>query len=121
MLGNYTIDFFELMFLAESVIPPKAIARTVCFINFSEKAYHIMNDTERKMFFEHVTRQPTFNLSNKDCAHFYARFNPDNQYKVTSLAENQSIDNFCYIFNGKYHINESIYIPEEYILNVVKK
>ena len=33
----FTIDFFELMFLAESVIPERPIARSMCFDDFSEK------------------------------------------------------------------------------------
>ena len=39
---GFTIDFFELMFLAESVIPERPIARSMCFDDFSEKHYHKM-------------------------------------------------------------------------------
>jgi hypothetical protein len=37
---NFLISFFELMFLAEAVIPDTTIARSVCFDNFSEIHYH---------------------------------------------------------------------------------
>ena len=45
---GFIIDFFELMFLAESVIPPRPIARSMCFDDFSERHYHKMNDNQRK-------------------------------------------------------------------------
>ena len=41
---GFIIDFFELMFLAESVIPDRPIARSMCFDDFSERHYHKMND-----------------------------------------------------------------------------
>ena len=44
---GFIIDFFELMFLAESVIPERPIARSMCFDDFSERHYHKMNDNQR--------------------------------------------------------------------------
>lgn len=35
MKSTFEIDFFELMFLAESVIPESPIARSICFDDFS--------------------------------------------------------------------------------------
>ena len=79
---GFTIDFFELMFLAESVIPEGPIARSMCFDDFSEKHYHKMNQDQREQFFNHVQKCSGFSLKNEQCRHFYARFNPKNQYVV---------------------------------------
>ena len=68
----FTIDFFELMFLAESVIPERPIARSMCFDDFSEKHYHKMNEDQRENFFNHVKQCAGFSLENEQCRHFYA-------------------------------------------------
>ena len=83
MDNNFSIDFFELMFLAESVIPPRPIARSMCFDSFSEVHYHKMSESQRKQFFEHVQNCHGFTLENEQCRHFFARFNPKNQYLVS--------------------------------------
>lgn len=51
MENKFSIDFFELMFLAESVIPERPIARSMCFDSFSEVHYHKMSESQRKQFF----------------------------------------------------------------------
>ena len=73
---GFVIDFFELMFLAESVIPERPIARSMCFDDFSERHYHKMNEKQDCKFFEHVQKCHGFTLENEQCRHFFARFNP---------------------------------------------
>ena len=62
---GFIIDFFELMFLAESVIPQRPIARSMCFDDFSERHYHKMTENQRKQFFEHVQKCNGFTFVKK--------------------------------------------------------
>jgi len=121
-LGNgFVIDFFELMFLAESVIPQGPIARSVCFDNFSEKHYHHMNDNQRMQFFNYVKSLNGFDLNKIQCRNFYARFNPKNQYIITYYKDGDKNTMDCYMLNNEYHVSENIAINSEYITNVIKK
>ena len=116
---GFTIDFFELMFLAESVIPEGPIARSMCFDDFSEKHYHQMNENQRDQFFNHVQQCDGFSLENEQCKHFYARFNPKNQYVVSCFYDGKSDDIPCYRFDKEYRITKNRFVSGEYIKNVV--
>ena len=117
---SFTIDFFELMWLAESVIPERPISRSMCFDNFSDVHYHNMNDQQRKQFMEHVMEQPKFDLAKRQCAHFYARFNPENQYRVTTdYKENVKVIN-CYLWEGKYHTQMNGYVSPRFITKIIR-
>lgn len=119
-MTTFRIDFFELMFLAESVIPPNPIARSVCFSDFSEKHYHKMTLDERFQFFEHVQKYPKFTLENEDCRHFFARYNPKNQYRVI-VAYNEEITIVdCYFFDEEYRTGRNRFVSREYITKVVR-
>jgi len=117
---RFTVDFFELMFLAESVIPKRPIARSMCFDDFSEKHYHKMNSNQREQFFNHVQECTGFSLENEQCRHFYARFNPKNQYVVSYFYEGKVDDVLCYRFNEEYRITKNKFISSKYIKNVVR-
>jgi len=117
---SYTIDFFELMFLAESVIPPATIARSMCFDDFSERHYHNMNNYQREQFMNHVMKCRNFDLENEQCRHFFARFNPLNQYNVTTFHNGKSEVHICYFYNDNYHTAKNRYASKEYIKEVVR-
>lgn len=117
---GFIIDFFELMFLAESVIPPRPIARAMCFDDFSERHYHKMNDNQRKQFFEHVQKCNGFSLENEQCRHFFARFNPKNQYLVSCFHNGKAEDIICYRFDEEYRIEKNRFVNSEYIKKVVR-
>jgi hypothetical protein len=117
---SYTIDFFELMWLAESVIPERPISRSMCFDDFSERHYHNMNEQQRKQFMEHVMEQPGFDLNKPQCAHFYARFNPENQYRVTTMYEGVAGTIDCYYWEGKYHTQMNRHVSPEFITNIIR-
>ena len=118
--GVFKIDFFELMFLAESIIPPRPIARSMSFDDLSETHYHLMTEQQREQFFGHVTKQHGFSLENQQCRHFYARFNSKNQFKVTCiyLGQEEVVD--CYLYNEQYHKSMNTYIAPQYIQEVVR-
>jgi hypothetical protein len=117
---TFTIDFFELMFLAESVIPDAPIARSMCFDDLSERHYHKMNDNQREQFFNHVKNCNGFTLDNEQCRHFYARFNPRNQYRVKGFHKGKAETHICYLFNDNYHTSKNRYMAKEYIKEIVR-
>jgi len=121
MKATFKIDFFELMFLAESVIPNQPIARSMCFDSFSDTHYHNMTDNQRVQFFNHVIRIPRFNLENEQCKHFFARFDPDNQYVVHTDFEGKKEKTEAYFYNGEYRVGKDKYISKEYIVKVSEK
>ena len=116
-MSGFKIDFFELLFLAEVCIPPKPIARSVFFDNLSDKYYHQMSNDERVRFFEFLS--PKLNMRNDDCQHFYARFNPKNQYLVKTTYNGKTEEMIVYSFNDKYHISKDSSINEDYIDSVL--
>lgn len=118
---NFTIDFFELMFLAESIIPPRPIARSIAFDDLSEKHYIKMTKPQQLQFFEHVKKQHNFNLGNERCQHFYARFNPKNQYTVTcnfEFIKDEIID--CYFFDNEYRVSKNRFVDKKHITKIVR-
>lgn len=117
---SFNIDFFELMFLAESVIPEKPISRSVCFDDFSDKHYHNMNKKERLQFFEHVKKQYSFSLENEQCRHFYARFNLENQYEIECFHNGKPQDVIAYFYNDEYHTSKNQFINREYVKSIVR-
>lgn len=118
--GVFKIDFFELMFLAESVIPPRPIARSMCFDDLSDKHYHLMSESQRQQFFEHVKKCNGFHLENEQCRQFFARYNPKNQFKATCLFEGQEEVINCYLYNGQYHTKINTHISQEFITKIVR-
>lgn len=119
-MSHFRINFFDLMWLSDSVIPPQSIAREVTFGDFSDKYYHEMTEEERKQFFEHVTKNPRFDLLNAECKHFYARFNPKNQYVVTAVFDRIASAHNCYLHNDNYHTAHNRWIHSDYITEVVR-
>jgi hypothetical protein len=117
---KFKIDFFELSFLATACIPPVPIARGMFFDDLSEKYYHQFTEQERANMFDWVTRENSFNLDNEDCAHFHARFNPDNQYKITIDYKGDFSEKDVYLWNDRYHSTKSISTLEGYITNIEK-
>ena len=120
MDSNFSIDFVELMFLAESVIPEKPIARSMCFDSFSEVHYHKMSESQRKQFFEHVQKCHGFTLENEQCRHFFARFNHKNQYLVSCFYNGKADDIVCYMFDEEYRIEKKRFVNRDYITKVIR-
>jgi hypothetical protein len=108
------------MFLAESVIPDRPIARSMCFDDFSERHYHNMNDNQRTQFFDHVQKCNGFTLDKEQCRHFYARFNPKNQYMVSCFYNGKAEGVQCYLFNDEYRVSKDRFVNREYIKDIIR-
>ena len=120
MANDFKIDFFELMFLAESVIPERPIARSMCFDGFSEVHYHNMTEAQRLQFFEHVQKCNGFTLENEQCRHFFARFNPKNQFLVSCFYDGKAEQIVCYLFDEEYRTTQNRFVNKEYIKSVIR-
>lgn len=121
MENKFSINFFELMFLAESCIPPRPIARASTFNDFSEVHYHNMTDKERLQFYGHVTNCHGFDIENEDCFHFERRFNPNNQYIVTAKWEGEECAFHAYLHNGNFHTSRNRWISSDLVLHYKPK
>ena len=117
---GFIIGFFELMFLAESVIPERPIARSMCFDDFSEKHYHKMNDNQREQFFNHIQKCNGFTLENEQCRHFFARFNPKNQYLLNCFYNGKAEEIICYQFDEEYRVTKNRFVNREYIKSCIR-
>lgn len=117
-MKTFSIDFFELMFLAESVMPERPIARSMCFDDFSEVHYHKMTKLQREQFYYHVIKLPGFNVSKEQCHHFECRFNPRKQWIIKTNFEGKIQTHEAYLYNNKYHVSKNKNIDEKYMISI---
>ena len=122
---TFNIDFFEFSFLVEACIPPRPIARSMFWQDVIDKHYHTMSDDERSKLFDWISRNSNFQDSLAsgidDVKLFVARFDPDNQYIVTTDHKGEVGDVDCFSMNGKYWIGKNTYIADEFIIKIEKK
>jgi len=117
-MSNFEISYFELIFLAEATIPPVPIARGYFFEKLSDVYYHQLNEEQRVQLFEYITNNYKFSLENEDCRHFFARYNPKNQFKVHCFYNGKPDVIECYAFEGNYHTIRNRNINPEYIKKI---
>ena len=119
--SRFDIDFTEFAFLVEACIPPRPIARAMFWKDVCDKHYHSMTSSEREKLFDWIPRNPAFDLKNEDCAYFYARFNPENQFVVKCKNGEKgegTVKLNCFKYNNRYHTSKNSLIVEEWILEV---
>jgi len=130
-MTKFNIDFFELSFLAEACIPPRPIARAMFWQNLTKRYWEQMTEGERANLFEWIQRNPYYEESLKkeaDTKTFHARFDPDNQYMVTTVYEGKEDTRRAFKvqggeqdgFTNRYYIGHDTFISEEYITQVTK-
>ena len=117
---KFKIDFIELVFLAEACIPPRPIARAMFWQRLINEIYHDLTDNERIRMFEFMKRNDSFNLENKECQWFYARYNPQNQYEVTVFYENSKRVIKAFLKDDLYRTSITRHIEPKYIKSVKK-
>jgi hypothetical protein len=115
---KFVIDFFELAFLTEACLPKSTIARYSFFMNVIDRHYHNMTWEQRKHLFEWIGRK--LNMEYEESQIFYARFNPDNQFKITfkKTTEQESVEAF--LFKNIYWISSNQKVNNDYIESVEK-
>ena len=122
-MSTFTIDFFELAFLAEACIPPRPIARTMFWQSLTDKYWAQMTEGERNHLFEWLQKNYGYKDSlekQEDTQIFHARFNPDNQYIVKTNYEGMEDERRTFKMGDKYYIDSKSSIIEEYIISVEK-
>lgn len=123
-MSNFTIDFFELAFLAEVCIPPRPIARAMFWQNLTDMYWQQMLESERVHLFEWMNRNDTYKhslLENEDTQIFHARFDPENQFEVTITFKGEEKTFRAFYHDGKYKIDNRTYIDPDNIIKAEKK
>jgi hypothetical protein len=122
-MNTFQIDFFELAFLAEACIPPRAIARAMFWQSLTDKYWAQMTEGERNHLFEWLQKNYYYKESleqQEDTKIFHARFDPDNQYMVKVNYEGKEEDRRTFKMGDKYYIDSKSSIIEEYIVSIEK-
>jgi len=124
METKFQIDFTEFAFLVEACIPPKPIARSMFWHKVIDEYYFQMTDDERRHLFEWLKKNNRFTegLNNEeDCRIFHARFDPLNQYMVTTNYGGKEEQYEAFKYNDRYHVKKDTWIAPEYIVDVKPK
>jgi hypothetical protein len=122
-MSKFTIDFFELAFLAEACIPPRPIARAMFWQDLTKRYWEQMTEGERAHLFEWLQKNPYYEESlekEADTRIFHARFNPDNQFIVKTDKEDMPTEHRAFRVGDRYYVGHDTYIPNEYIASVEK-
>jgi hypothetical protein len=122
-MSTFTIDFYELAFLAEACIPPRPIARAMFWQSLTDKYWVEMTEGERAHLFEWLQRNSYYEESlerEEDTQIFHARFNPDNQYMVTTEKIGVMEEHRAFKMGELYYKDSRSSILEEYIVSVEK-
>jgi 5-deoxy-D-glucuronate isomerase len=115
---NFVIDFFELAFLTEACLPKSTIARDIFFMDVIDTHYHEMNWEQRKHFFTWIGKK--LNMEYEESQIFYARFNPDNQFNLTTVYQDKTENIEAFLLNDNYYIASSRKVNNDYIKRVEK-
>jgi hypothetical protein len=122
-MSNFTIDFFELAFLAEACIPPNPIARTMFWQHLTDVYWGQMSDEERDRLFEWLNRNDYYKQSlekEEDTQMFHARFDPNNQYMVYTTMDGKDDVNRAFKYKDLYFVRSNSWITPEFITKVEK-
>jgi hypothetical protein len=122
-MSNFTIDFFELAFLAEACIPPNPIARTMFWQRLTNVYWEQMTEDQREHLFEWLNRNDNYKQSlekEEETQIFHARFDPDNQYIVYTTMDGKDDVNRVFKYKDLYYVRSNSWITPEFITKVEK-
>ena len=122
-MSTFTIDFFELAFLAEACIPPRPIARAMFWQSLTDKYWHQMTEGERNHIFEWLQKNWIYEESlakEEDTQVFHARFNPDNQYMVKTKYKDKEEEHRTFKMGDRYYTGRNTSLVDEYIISIEK-
>lgn len=117
-MSTFSIGFWELVFLAESCIPPNPIARSTAWINLINVHYHAMNNYQRGELYRIITNTFAFQQSLKkndpDAILFDCRYNPQNQYVITTPTGKEH----TFFWQNNYYTHSYRYIQPTLIQSI---
>jgi hypothetical protein len=122
-MSTFEIDFFELAFLAEACIPPRPIARAMFWQSLTDKYWYQFTEGERAHLFEWLQKSWVYEESlekEEDTQVFHARFNPDNQYMVTTEKIGVTEVHRAFKMGDYYYIGRNTLILDDYIMSIEK-
>ena len=117
---NFSIDFFELTFLAQSCIPQAPIARTMFWQRLVNDIYHKLSDNDRERMYNFMLRDIT-DKNNKDIQWFLARYDKDNQYIVTTDHNGYDERTEAFLFKDNYYVGIDRFFNNKFIKKIEKK
>jgi hypothetical protein len=123
-MSTFNIDFIEFSFLVEACIPPRPIARSMFWDDVINIHYNAMDNEERIRLYDWIGRNEGYkeglSRKNEQVLIFEARFNPDNQYIVTTELNANATKHLAFKMSDKYYTKTNTWIEESYITNIEK-
>ena len=119
------LDIFELGWLLDTCLRGSHL-RTPTIERFVDEWYDKLNEQERYNLYEwslRITYHGAFKPSDASCGKdriFMKRYDPENQYMVTTFYEGKEEVHRTFLMDGKYHTECTRFIAPEYITKVEK-
>lgn len=119
------LDIFEMYYLLESCFRGSHL-RSETIIRFVDEWYHLIAPKRRQDLYTWILRdiyngdfKPRPQLCGADKI-FMARYNPDNQYEVTTKYNDTTDTIEAFLMDGRYCISSRLTIVKEYIQKIEK-
>lgn len=120
-----TLDIFEMYYLLESCLRGSHL-RSGTILRFVDDWYELFTKEERgKLYYD--TLRLIYNNKFEACSAccgadivFMARYNPDNQYRVTVSDGSQTKTVDAYLLDGRYYIKSQRFCAPEFITKIEK-
>jgi hypothetical protein len=116
------IDFFEYSFLLEACIPPRPIARTMFWNDSVDIHYHNMSVGDRSRLWNWINKNGVFTSQLEKGEEYVsiwnARYDPNNQYNVTTSHGDTTSTHPCFKMNGKYYKKRNTSVIPEFITKI---
>ena len=119
------LDIFEMYYLLESCLRGSHL-RSGTILLFVDDWFELFPKEQREKLYYDTLRLiydnnfiPFTQCCGADTV-FMARYNPDNQYRVTVSDGSQTETVDAFLLNGKYYIKSRRFCPKEYIKKIEK-
>lgn len=92
------------------------------WIKLVDKYWHAMSEETRKNTFDSLVSHPDFPtmIMHNEIKLFYARFDPDNQFTVTTELNGTVTKHRAFKWGDRYRVGSIATIAEDFITNVEK-
>ena len=119
------LDIFELGYLLDSCLRGSHL-RSTTIEKFVNDWYDLLTEQQRYNLYEwtiRLTYYGEFKPSDRCCGAdelFIKRYDPDNQYLLTTDYNGKIEQYRAFLYNGEYHTTSTRFIAKEYITKVEK-
>ena len=119
------LDIYELSWLLDACLRGSHL-RSSTLERFVDEWFEKLTEQQRYNLYEWSLRL-TYNGHFKPCdcccgadIVFMKRYDPENQYIVTTKYDSEIKQHRAFFYNGEYHVKTNIIIAKEYIVDVYK-